>query len=120
MYYSVSVDSSSGIVTAILNGFWTIDAAQAYWQELLEAGERANAGRTGGKFLIDARQLEVQSQPVVGFNTQAAAAPSFVEAKVAFVVGSALSGRQASRIKPGAGHQTFKDLDEARQWLMDQ
>ncbi|WP_070157018.1 hypothetical protein [Sphingobium phenoxybenzoativorans] len=120
MYYSVSVDSSSGIVTAILNGFWTFETAQAYWGELLGAGERANIGRTGGKYLIDARQLEVQSQPVVEFNTQAAAASSFAEAKVAFVVESALSGRQASRIKPGASHQTFKDLDEARRWLMDQ
>ena len=89
-------------------------------KELLEAGEQTSLGRTGQKYLIDARQLEVQSQPVVNFNTQTAAAPSFAEAKVAFVVESALSGRQPSRIKPGASHQTFKDLDEARQWLMDQ
>lgn len=118
MFYSVSVDEPISLVTAILDGFWTVETAGAYWKELLRAGDMVGAAGGKPKFLIDAQGLEVQSQDVVDFNTRAAADPRFSEAKAAFVVVSALSGRQASRIKPGINHQAFKDLDQARKWLM--
>lgn len=118
MFYSVSVDQPIALVTAILDGFWTVEAAGAYWKELMRAGDMVGAAGGKPKFLIDARGLEVQSQDVVDFNTRAAADPIFSEAKAAFVVVSALSGRQASRIKPAVNHQAFKDIDEARKWLM--
>lgn len=118
LFYSVSVDQPVAIVTAVLHGFWTVETAGAYWKELLRAGDIVSAGGSKPKFLIDARGLEVQSQDVVDFNTLSAADPRFSEAKAAFVVVSALSGRQASRIKPAINHQAFKVLDDARKWLM--
>ena len=115
--YRMTVDEAARIARVSTHGSWTIDDTEDYIAELFELVEdcRRRFGRV--RLLVDRRESEIQSEPVVDRLMEVNAALFRVDDRLAVVVGSSLAKGQLRRAFVHAGSQAFLSHDAARLWL---
>lgn len=115
--YEIAIDRSRRLVRVVFGGaFWDAPLFERYRADCLAAVVDLHCSPGEHMFLIDLTTAVVQSQEVVAaiqaFTARATAR------RIAFVVGTGLTGLQAKRLQVRDGVRVFADIHEAEGWLL--
>lgn len=118
--FIVSTERSLGLIKARCRGFWSMETARDFSNEVTKAIlslERAQNGRPV-KLLIDARESVTQSVEVADVLSGLSANLSASIVKTAVVTPSAIHRLQAQRINERPNHRPFDSEEVALAWLL--
>lgn len=117
--YTLTIDGASGLIEAVMTGFWNAAQCEHFISEMREAQEKIEQLGKAPLSLIDVRGQSAQSQEVVAALQQFASDSISRKRRTAVIVGSALLKLQAHRIAASDVHQIFTDPAEGRRWLLE-
>jgi len=116
--YKIRFDEASGILICNNGGFWTIETAACFFDDLntaiLEALKRSGQAR----LLIDNSDFPVQSQEVIELMAERTERMGALRARTAIVMTRALAKIQAKRIINNPDVAIFEDSGAAKAWLL--
>jgi hypothetical protein len=116
--YSVYYDVQAGVIRYRIEGFWTVDAVDAFSKCLLDAIRRFPAVRGKPPLVGDASMFAVQTAPVAeAFQTMMLRDVMPRIGRLALVVATTLNKLQVERSAPGAQMKIFLNEADAIAWL---
>ena len=114
--FEVQVETARNRIYVALTGFASLEDVQQFENDLKRALDRLPANRGPHQMLYDVSGAQIQSQDVVrALRRFALDCPP--TSAFALVNGSALAGRQLSRIFRGIAVHACGDREEAVKWL---
>ena len=119
--FSIHFDDESLLLTARLEGYWDMETYKAYETELFRT-EKSILQRHGHfKMLVDTENYPVQSADVSeAFQRNFADFASRETLPIAIVAASMLNKQQVKRIFPYPNVHVFWNVEDARQWLLEE
>ncbi|WP_419826473.1 hypothetical protein [Sphingomonas sp.] len=116
--FDLQIDQITHVVRAKCSGFWSLDEARKYLEQLADAISRARVCEQGARVLIDNSTASVQALVAIdeiGKVINRVYAPTD---RLAIIVGSQLLKRQMDRLPKVAMTRIFTNLDDADDWLL--
>lgn len=116
--FDVEVERSIGLISAAADRFWTLATLERFKARILAEQEAVRRSGLRPLLLIDVRRHGVQSKEVVQGLQEYANSAHGRATRTAVVVEAALYRPQADRIRSSSHHALFRDMREARDWLV--
>ncbi|WP_174284824.1 hypothetical protein [Sphingomonas bacterium] len=118
-HFDIATDAGRNFLTVSMRGHWTTETVNAYRKAVIAAvSGMLAAGTQRGDLLtlVDARDLNAQSQTVVADYKASMDRDGLVPRRLATLVSSALLKRQVDRIAI-PNQRVFTEKTEAMAWL---
>lgn len=116
--FQFAPEEKTGIVRASLEGFWTVDTVDSYWNILEDRIKRSQDAHGRLLMVMDCTRLQVQPNDVVArMEERGVKLISNERDRIAVIVDSSLLKMQGKRVLDSSQIQNFGSQSEAEKWL---
>ena len=116
--FELLTDPVTGVVKATCSGFWSLDEAKVYLDQLANGINKARLRRRVVRVLVDNRTASVQTFVAIEEIGKTIIRVYEPFDRLAIIVGSQLLKRQMDRLSQVAITRVLTSLDDANDWLL--